>query len=101
MRPDLDTVVAPGAVAGSLVVVGLQLRGQLGQVQEDVAGAAQHWGGVGQLAPGADQLSGVQQVTAAITLVPPGILQHSTQHQLAMVELVMLQTACRLSCVQT
>lgn len=71
----LDTVVAPSAVAGGLVNVGLQLWGELGQVQEDVAGAPKHRRGIGQLALGVDQLCRVQQVATAITLVSSCILQ--------------------------
>ena len=59
-RACLDAVVAPSAIAGGLVNVGLQLGRELGQIQEDVAGLAQHWCGVGELTLGVDQLGGVQ-----------------------------------------
>lgn len=57
---NLYRVVTPAALVGSLCDVGLQLRRQLGQVQEDVLGSSQHWGCASQLALGVDQVCGVQ-----------------------------------------
>ena len=53
----------------------LQLRAELGQVQEHVARGAHDGRGAGQLALGPDQLRGVQQVAAAVALVAAGVLR--------------------------
>ena len=56
----LDAVVTPATLVGGLSDVGLQLRGQLGQVQEDVLGGSEDRGRACQLALGLDQVCWVQ-----------------------------------------
>ena len=78
--PDLDTVIAPASLVGGVSDVGLQLRGQLGQVQENVLGGSQHRCGAGDLAFRVDQVCRVQQVAAAVTLVSSCILRRDHRY---------------------
>ena len=73
--PHLDTVAAPAPSLGGARDVLLQLGLQLGQIQEHVPRLAHHRRGPRQGTLGPDQLCGVQQVAAAVTLVPSGVLQ--------------------------
>ena len=57
---DLDTVVAPASLAGSISDVSLQLGRQLWQVQEDVLCGSQDRCSACQLALGVDQVCRVQ-----------------------------------------
>ena len=71
----LDTVGAPAPLVGGLGDVGLQLGRQLWQVQENVLGGAQDWCCDCELALGIDQVCGVEQVAAAVTLIASSILR--------------------------
>ena len=73
----LHAVGTPAALLGGLGDVALQRGGQARQVQEVVAGAAQHRHRACQLAARAHQLGGVHQPPALVALVPPRVLYAS------------------------
>ena len=71
----LYTIGRPAAQLRGVIDVRLQLRAELGQVQEQVLRLAQDGCGLSDLALGVDELSGIEQAPALVALIPPRILQ--------------------------
>ena len=94
-NPYLHAIGGPAASMGGAGDVGLELRGEGGQVQVEVPGGPQHRRGPGELALGVDELLRCQQLPTVVALVSLGVLQAHSLSRRAICICRSSQCSCR------